>query len=144
MANLSNKLHQHKINYTRKLKKALMHLSYSYQKILLLPTNPEVLDDETLETWEGFSARFARVVDLFITRYLRTLILIEDPGFNGTVRDILFFAEKKHWIEKAEDWLAVRELRNISAHDYTEKELGDFFQKIKHHTPQLLQLVEKL
>lgn len=137
-------LQKHKEDYARKLKKALAHLEYSYQKIKNLPIQPRELDDEALEVWESFAARFSRVADLFITRYLRALVLIEDPGFTGTVRDILLFAEKKQWVDNAEVWLAIRELRNISAHDYTEKELGAFFCKIKEHTPQLLSLTQKI
>ena len=133
-------LKKHKADYSRKLQKALAHLDYSYKKVKPLPTNPATMDEEQLEVWESFASRFSRVADIFITRYLRTRVLLEDPAFSGTVRDTLNFAEKKQWVESAEDWLAIRELRNLSEHDYTEEELEIFFKKIKGHAPLLLKL----
>ena len=67
-----------------KLQRAITHLRYSYNKIINLPL-PEQLsqfDEELLETWESFAARFSRVTDIFLTKYIRTLILQDDPGFN--------------------------------------------------------------
>ncbi|HXW53301.1 MAG TPA: HepT-like ribonuclease domain-containing protein [Myxococcota bacterium] len=121
-----------------KLKKALAHLDYSYKKIASLPTNVEKLDEEMLETWESFAARFGRVCDIFLSRYLRTLVLIEDPGFSGTLRDFLNLAEKMRLINDAKDWLALRELRNIAAHEYSEKDMSIFFEALRNNCPKLL------
>ena len=79
----------------QKLLKALRHLEYSYKKVQNLPENIEKLDEEALETWESFAARFARVAEIFLTRYLRTVALLNDPGFSGTLRDLVNLAEKK-------------------------------------------------
>lgn len=122
----------------RKLLKALEHLDYSYKKVLTLPEQVEKLDEESLETWESFAARFSRVVDIFLARYLRTRILIEDPGFSGTLRDYINQAEKLNLLNDAEEWLAIRELRNISAHDYSEKDLSIFFGRLKQECSKLL------
>ena len=80
--------------YAKKLKKALEHLRYSHNKVRRLPTDSSKLDEEQLETWESFSARFARVVDLFLTKYLRAVVLQDDPGFEGSLRDFVNQAEK--------------------------------------------------
>lgn len=122
----------------RKLLKALEHLDYSYKKISQLPTTIEQLDEEALETWESFAARFSRVTDIFLTKYLRTRILLDDPGFTGSLRDYLNQAEKLHIIEDANGWMAVRELRTITAHDYSEQDLNLFFQQLKKECPRLL------
>jgi len=97
-------------------------------------------DEETLETWESFSARFSRVVDLFLSRYLRTLVLKSDPGFNGTLRDLVNEGEKLKIVDDARAWMALRELRNISANDYTEEALAQFFLNLKTECPRLLAL----
>lgn len=48
-----------------RLQKALDHLDYSFNKVKKLSTDPKQMDDETLEVWESFSARFGRVSDIF-------------------------------------------------------------------------------
>lgn len=122
----------------RKLLKALDHLAYSYNKILTLDMQVETLDEESLETWESFAARFSRVSDMFLTRYLRTAILVNDPGFTGTVRDFVNQSEKLNLIDDAESWMNIRELRNITVHDYSEKDLTAFFKRLKTECPRLL------
>ncbi len=126
--------------YARKLKRALDHLRYSYKKVKGLPSDPSKLDDEQLETWEGFSARFARVVDLFLTKYLRSAVLKDDPGFDGTLRDFVNQGEKLGLIASADRWMAIRELRNITAHEYTDEELSDFFKKSRKQAEEVLRI----
>ncbi len=127
-----------------KLQKAISHLEYSYNKIVNLPVNPNQLDEETLETWESFSARFSRVADIFMSKYLRTFIMIQDPGFAGTFRDIINQAEKMNLINNADKWMAIRELKNISAHEYTDKDLAAFFERIKKEAPLLISIKDIL
>lgn len=128
----------------RKLTKALTHLDYSFNKVRGLPYDTEKLDEESLETWESFSARFSRVSDIFLTRYLRTMILINDPGFSGSLRDFVNQAEKLGIVDNANAWMAIRELRNISAHDYSESDLTAFFERLLKECPRLLTIKEQL
>lgn len=134
MKNLENIL----ADYSQKLMKALDHLDYSYQKVQSI--KPQTLDDEALEVWESFSSRFSRCVDLFLTKYLRTRVLMEDPGFAGTLRDCLNMAEKMKIIESADTWMELRELRNMAAHDYNDSDLEDYFNQLLIKTPPLLQI----
>lgn len=121
----------------RKLQKAQRYLQYSYNKILDLPDEVERLDEESLETWESFAARFSRFSDIFLTQYLRTLVLIDDPGFTGSLRDFVNQGEKLGIIDDAKAWMAIRELRNMTAHDYSEKDLSEFFKRLKKECPRL-------
>ena len=130
-------------DYAKKLKKALGHLRYSHKKILRLPTAPSKLDEEQLETWESFSARFARVVDLFLTKYLRAVVLQDDPGFDGSLRDFVNQAEKIGLISSARRWMAIRELRNITAHEYAEEDLSGYFKQTRSLAGDLLR-IEKI
>jgi hypothetical protein len=125
----------------RKLKKALQHLQYSYNKIIKLPENVEELDEESLETWESFAARFACVAEIFLAQYLRSAILLDDPGFTGTFRDFINQAEKLGLIVDANAWLAIRELRNVTAHEYSEEDLTLFFKRLKQECPRLLKIL---
>lgn len=127
----------------RKLLKALQHLQYSYNKILNLSENVESLDDESLEVWESFSARFSRVSEVYF-QYVRTLVLNNDPGFSGSLRDFVNQGEKLGVVDDAAAWMHIRELRNITAHDYSEKDLTNFFKILKQECPRLLRIsVEK-
>ena len=100
------------------------------------------MNEEELETWESFSARFSRVSDIFITRYLRTRILEEDPGFIGTLRDFLLKAEKMGLIDDTNHWLVIRELCNLAAHEYVEEGLTRFFRALKESAPTLLGIAQ--
>ena len=56
-----------------KLQKDFQHLIYSYLKIENLSSDLDALDDDGLADWESFSARFSRVADFFLSKYLRAL-----------------------------------------------------------------------
>jgi len=126
--------------YKEQLNKAIEHLSKSYKKALKLPVLLSKNDDDSLETWESFTARFARVVDIYTTKVLRARILDADPGFEGSFKDLLLLAEKLRYIEKAEAWLKLRSLRNIQAHDYTDETFSAFVSELIKHAPLLLKL----
>jgi len=125
----------------RKLKKALRHLQYSYNKVINLPNEIKKLDEESLETWESFAARFSRVSKIFLTQHLRTTILMNDPGFTGSLRDFINQGEKLGIIDDAKTWIAIRELRNITAHNYSEKDLSNFFKLLKQECPRSLKIL---
>ncbi len=128
----------------RQLNKALERLSYSFQKVKNLPLKTEEFDDETLETWESFSARFARASDIFLSQYLRIYILLTDKGFQGTMRDFLDVGEKLGLIDNAQAWMDIRELRNLSAHEYTEEDLALVFKRLLKECPRVLGIKDKI
>ena len=72
-----------------KLEKAISHLDYSYRNIDSSILQPEKMSEQELANWESLTARFSRVSEIFLQRYLRTWILSRDPGFEGSFRDIL-------------------------------------------------------
>jgi hypothetical protein len=123
-----------------KLNKALAHLEYSYKKVASLPTEENKLNEETLEVWESFCARFSRVVDLFLTRYLRTVVLEQDPAFTGSLRDFVNQGEKLGLISDSNTWMHIRELRNITAHEYTSEDLSQFLSLLRNYASNLLSL----
>lgn len=130
--------------YGQQLLKAIKHLSYSYKKVQKLPSQLKDMDEEILETWESFSARFARVSEIFLSPYIRSLVLKDDPGFQGTFRDFLNKAEKFGLIDDVKVWLKIRELRNKTAHEYNEKALEEYFHAIFQMAPILLALEGKV
>lgn len=124
----------------KQLLKALEYLAYSFAKIQKLPENQNQLDAESLETWESFAARFSRVADIYLAKYMRLCILEDDPGFTGSFRDSMNRGEKLNLIDSVDDWMTIRSLRNLSVHEYADEDLTGYFQNLKQYTPKLLAL----
>jgi hypothetical protein len=133
-----------KIKFQTDLKKSLIHLEYSYNKIQKLNPHFSESDEETLETFESFAARFSRSSDIFTSHYLRLQVLEQDPGFRGSFLDLLNIAEKLKLIESTKIWFRIRELRNIAAHEYTGEELKKLYQEMTQLTPTILELQNNL
>ncbi|MEB3198423.1 MAG: hypothetical protein VKP62_14580 [Candidatus Sericytochromatia bacterium] len=120
------------------LDRALVHLAYSQRKLADSVPRVAEMDEETLEAWEGFVARFARASDLFLQKYLRTRVLYDDPAFRGSLRDLLHAAEKAGYIADAETWLQIRELRNLAVHEYGGEAIDAALAQMMRLTPHLL------
>lgn len=142
-ANL-NKYEQLLQVYRENLLKALAHLEYSYNKINDRKISSSARDEESLEIWESFTSRFSRVIDLFLTKYLRTYVLLNDVGFEGSLRDFVNQAEKLHLIQDARLWMSYRAYRNIAAHEYNNADLTRFLQSILDATKSVIQIKNKL
>jgi hypothetical protein len=127
-------------SYIRKILKALAHLEYSYGKVSKLPNQIEKLDEEELETWESFTSRFSRVVDLYLTKFCKAKVLENDAGFEGTLRDFINQAEKMGLVESADRWMDYRGIRNSAAHEYEEADLGAFFDGARRATTEVLSI----
>lgn len=124
----------------KKLEKSLDHLEYSYQKVNTLTEKVAEMDDETMEVWESFTARLGRSSDIFLNRYLRTILLLQDPGYEGSLRDSLNKAAKMGMISDIQVWLEIRELRNVAVHDYNDNTLSEIYHRLKEVAPLLLSL----
>lgn len=124
--------------YEQKVLKSLKHLAYSYRKVQSLSSDVSTMDDETLEVWESFTARFSRTVDLFLTKYVRAVVLRDDPGFSGSVRDFADYAEKLKLIASADQWMEFRGFRNIIVHEYEESELQQNLEDLRRLAPVVL------
>lgn len=126
----------------RKLKKALQHLRYSFERIKTMSIDN--LNEQQLADWESFVARFSRASDIYLTKFLRSSILLDDPGFDGTFRDILNRAEKLNLLEETDVWLAIRDLRNKAAHEYDEENLLKLFEGMRKLAIPLLDIEKKI
>lgn len=114
--------------------KAIKHLEYSLKKVNSISSNFSLDDEELLETFESFTSRFSRLSDIFSKKLLRSLVLKDDPSFQGGFMDNLNQAEKLGLITDAKKWWIVRSLRNKEAHEYTEEDLRNYFQTVKQYS----------
>ena len=98
------------------LKQARVHLDFSFQQIRGLSCDLTHLTEEELESVEAFCSRFARTVDLLVNKVLRSLDRVELVA-QGTLIDVVNRAEKRGFIESAEDLREMKDIRNVIAHD---------------------------
>ncbi len=121
-----------------KLKIALAHLDYSFKKVVKLPADVEILNEEMLQTWESFTIRFIRVCDIFLSRYVPMLVRFEDPSFSGNLHDFLNAAEKMEIISSAKEWLTIQELVNMTTHEYSDEDISIYYARLRDICPKLL------
>ena len=125
------------------LSKSLARLLESFSVCREIGIKDEFSDQE-LREFESLTSRFARTVDLFINKSLRSLYKIELEDIE-TVIDLLNKAEKKEIIESAEVWKKIKELRNSIAHDYDVADFAnDIFKPTLEYTPVIEKSVASL
>ncbi len=126
----------------REMHDAGVILDHSFKKCCRIGVRPD-LDMDQLESFEALTARFARLSDLVIQKVLRTISFL-DLEDSGTVRDRINRAEKKGFIESAEDFVLIRMLRNEIAHEYKSETIFDIFERVLALTPALLDAVKRI
>ncbi|MBP9680756.1 MAG: hypothetical protein KBD76_05090 [Bacteriovorax sp.] len=131
---------------SNQLKKSKKHFNYSFNKIITydLSKGLDSLNEEELESLESFVSRFARISDIVIQKYFRILAMEKDPAYQGSVVDLLNFAEKWNWIQSAADWIRIRELRNLIAHEYSMDDFVSLYEDLKTLTPVILAISDEL
>ena len=84
---------------------------------------------ETEESLDALSSKFSRVSDIFTQKVLKTLIFVlrEDAP---TFLDRMNLCEKLGIIPSAEELIAIRDLRNIIAHEYLSENLVEVYREI--------------
>ncbi len=130
--------------YYTKIVKSLKYLEFTYSRVLKLSTDPKLLTELELETWDGFATRFSRSSDLFLSKYIKAAIQFDDPVFEGSFRDHLNRAEKLKLIDDSKVWFEIRELRNVIVHEYSDEDLKAIFEKMLKLTPLILDLRKRL
>jgi len=130
--------------YYTKLIKSLRYLEYSYQRVRNLSPDPAQLSAEDFEKWDGFAVRFARSSDIFLSKFIGAAVRRDDPAFDGGFRDKLDQAEKLGIIENVPIWMEIRQLRNVTVHEYSDQDLKEIFKKLIHYAPKIMELEKHL
>ena len=79
--------------YYTKITKSLKYLEFTFRRVQSMSTDPTQLAPEQLELWDSFAVRFARTSDLFLSKFIKAIVLKDDPAFDGGFRDFLNRAE---------------------------------------------------
>jgi hypothetical protein len=121
------------------LKQALPSFERSLVKCRDLDLSPPI-SFETEESLDALSSKFSRVSDIFTQKVLKTLIFVlrEDAP---TFLDRMNLCEKLGIIPSAEEIIAIRDLRNIIAHEYLSENLLEIYREIIQLSDNLLKAI---
>ncbi|WP_156427988.1 HepT-like ribonuclease domain-containing protein [Thiohalocapsa sp. ML1] len=114
-------------------------LEHSWAKL-----SPEVIgapDPDLQETLEAMTARFARLEDILIKRVFRAVVAAELADAERLL-DVLDLMARLGIIESTEQWIALKELRNIIVHEYELDDLPALQRRVYQATPMLRQTLE--
>jgi len=118
------------------MEKSRDKLEQSFHQCQNIPLTSKLIDVDEI-AFEALTARFSRLSDYLMQRLFRTLDVIELDD-SGTLRDRINRAEKKGWVTSADDFIEIRTLRNIIAHEYGDEEVKIIYKKVLQFTPMLL------
>ena len=108
----------------RVVNKESHHLGVSLKRVFKVPFTIEraqtVYSDEDLSaSLEAFTSRFARLQDTLGDKLIPQLLIAMGEKHASAI-DNLDKAERFGWIVSADDWFAIRNLRNQMVHEYIE------------------------
>lgn len=96
---------------------------------------------ETEESFDALTSKFSRVSDIFTQKVLKSyLILLREDA--STFLDRMNLCEKLGIIPSADDLIAIRDLRNLIAHEYLSENLHEVYSESIRLSQLLLQAIE--
>lgn len=117
-------------------RKALASLEYSVKKCSKLLEDGQERTPEGEESLEALTARFARAVDLFTQKVLKSFFLLLRENVLTQI-DKANYLEKLQIIEKRDELLVLRDLRNEIAHEYKNTTRDELFALVLEQSSQL-------
>jgi uncharacterized protein with HEPN domain len=115
-------------------------LAYSCEKCDAIGEKEEY-DLEEQESFEALTSRFARTSDILTQKVLKTLFILLQENIK-TIIDAANFLEKLEVIEKADDLLNIREIRNQIAHEYVDSDIKALFFDVLHYVPEMKKIIK--
>jgi hypothetical protein len=96
---------------------------------------------EVEESFDALTSKFARVSDIFTQKVLKSfLILLREDA--PTFLDRMNLCEKLGIIPSANDLIAIRDLRNLIAHQYLTENLLEVYKESLNLSLKLLQAIQ--
>ena len=128
--------------YLALLDKSVVALRYSYKKCSAIKEESEY-DFEQQESFEALTSRFARTSDILTQKVFKTLFILLQEN-SKTFIDVANFLEKLEIVEKADDLLNIREIRNQIAHEYVESDIKALFHDVLRYVPLLEKIIDNV
>ena len=126
------------------LRRSSDNLKYSLRKAQTIELQP-TMSEEEYEVLDSFLSRFMRMYEVLVNQVLRTTLQVIAEG-KDTWLDNMNQAEKLGFISSRQDMNAVRELRNMVAHEYLNEEWMLIYQRLIEKSPILftsLDMIQK-
>ena len=97
----------------------------------LPPFDRDLVDDPVaMEPFDALTSRFERLVELVLSKAVRSLEIHEMGASSPTLRDRVAHGVKRGWLSDVELWMEMREFRNRIAHDYLPDQLESIYGAI--------------
>jgi uncharacterized protein YutE (UPF0331/DUF86 family) len=128
--------------YFAALEKSLIALEYSYDKCNAIGEKGDY-DLEQQESFEALTSRFARTSDILIQKVFKSIFILLQEDMK-TFIDMANFLERLEIVDKADDLLNIREIRNQIAHEYVEPDVKSLFRDVLHFVPQLKNIINNV
>ena len=95
---------------------------------------------ESEESLDALSSKYSRVSDIYTQKVIKTLLFLlrEDAP---TFLDRMNLCEKLGIISSAEELIAIRDLRNIIAHEYLSENLVEIYREIIQLSDNLMKSI---
>ena len=121
------------------LKQALPSFERSLVKCRDIDFSPPI-SFETEESLDALSSKFSRVSDIYTQKVIKTLLFLlrEDAP---TFLDRMNLSEKLGIIPSAEELIAIKDLRNIIAHEYLSENLLEIYREIIQLSDNLMKSI---
>jgi hypothetical protein len=135
---LANVLADHR----RLLLQAIPSFERSLSKCQSILLDKEPLSFEAEESFDSLTFKFARISDIFTQKLLKSLVLYlrEDAP---TFLDRMNLCEKLGVIPSAESMVAIRDLRNLIAHEYSVDRIVDVYAETLRLADSLLAAIRQ-
>jgi len=124
------------------LEKSIKALAYSHKKCEAIGEKEEY-DLEEQESFEALTSRFARTSDILTQKVFKTLFILLQENIK-TIIDAANLLEKLEIVDKADNLLNIRELRNQIAHEYVESEVKGLFFDVLRYVPELKKIIDNV
>jgi len=125
------------------LAKSRKHLLYSYNACRKLKENLSDLSNEYLVHYEALTARYGRTIDILVNSVLRVIDIIEYVEV-GTIIDVINRAEKRKFVDTADELRSMKNLRNEIVHTYDTDEYEETFGDVLKLTPAVFSIIDKV
>ncbi len=124
------------------LEKSLSVLEESYNRCKKIGFKDSYSSEELVE-FEALTSRFARSVDILTSRLIRSLLryLREEKR---TLIDVASYLEKLGLVDSADEFLELRDIRNLIAHEYIFENLNDLFFTVLEKTPVVFKISDNV
>lgn len=120
------------------------HLNYSRSRLPYPLVSVNTLSEPELESVSALVERFGKLQDLLGNVFREMLFLSGEDATD--MNDVLSRLEKLGILDSADDWRALRSLRNLGAHDYDDDDAvkSEFINEIAAQSLKLNQIAMRI